>query len=245
MNRAPGTAISALSALLAELESQQKALICRLQLIHKQLTAETATEELLKTLAQYINQANHLQRRMMLIHSRVGDLKRRAERLKQHRATQSQEFAQMMQQERMRVVPTASVVQQSPKPVDILPSQHRQQTASLPASPLAEKDTSIFDSGRQSVMSLLSPLRISSSLGGTQSIEGSGSSNDTDGLSQAQRPASPARSMLSRPSTPLTVRPASPAPSTSSALQSTTTTNTPIATVKRKGKRRVRVPKIE
>ncbi|KAI9477586.1 hypothetical protein LPJ78_000039 [Coemansia sp. RSA 989] len=240
MNRTAGTAITALSALLAEIEGQQLALISRLQLLRKQLATEANTEELLTTLSNYVNQANHLQRRMELIHSRVGDLKRRAERLKQHRATQSQEFAQKMRQERMRDVPTAPVVQHSPKPVDIVPLQ-RQQTASLPTSPAAERDASIFDSGRQSVMSLLSPLRISSSLGGAQST--SGSLNDADGSVQTQRPVSPAHS-LSRSSTPQAARPASPAPSANSALEFTSASS-PIATVKRKGKRRVRVPKIE
>ncbi|KAJ2450702.1 hypothetical protein EV183_004108 [Coemansia sp. RSA 2336] len=240
MNSTPGTAITALCALLAGLEGQQAALISRLQLLRKQLVAEADAEELLATFSSYVDQANHLQRRMVLIHSRVGDLKRRAERLKQHRATQSQEFAQKMRQERMREVPTAPVVQQSPKPVDIVPLQ-RQQTASLPASPAAERDASIFSSGRQSVMSLLSPLRISSSLGGTQST--SGSLNDADGPAQMQRPASPARSM-SRSSTPQAARSGSPAPSMNS-VSEFPSTSTPIATIKRKGKRRVRVPKIE
>ncbi|KAJ2389868.1 hypothetical protein H4S02_002157 [Coemansia sp. RSA 2611] len=239
MDSAPGAAVTALAAVLGDLEDQQQALVSRLQHLHGQLAGGYVSDELLASLTYYVNQAQYLQRRMTLIHGRVGDLKRRADRLREHRAAQSQQVAEWMRQEQSRVVPAAAIAttalspsQSSDDAAPMLPAQ----PTSLPASPVVGREEP--ESVRQSVLSFFSPLRISSSLGGGWSRE----SEADHGQAAALRSESPAQSLRSNASQPAAAAPGSPALSTASTLDSAAV---PIATVKRKGKRRVRVPKIE
>ncbi|KAJ2804476.1 hypothetical protein H4R20_002492 [Coemansia guatemalensis] len=275
MSSAPGVAaVAALTAALTELETQQRGLIMRLRHIYTQLSSEdnsTPEDELLPTLTYYINQASYIQRRMVLIHGRVGDLKRRSERLKEHRAKQSKEVAEWIQQERARVVPAASVtssavaasepaeletMEQFPTAAVAVPLRSRmtddtsppqQQLArSMPISPLLSgKDLH----RPQSVLSSPSPLRVSTNAASIQALTSTGAERTTGGqhLYTTQNAGSPATSIGSRAGTPLPA-PNSPALSTTSTLDSPLVAHrptTPIAMVKRKGKRRVRVPKIE
>ncbi|KAJ1933406.1 hypothetical protein GGF37_006741 [Kickxella alabastrina] len=97
-----------LAASLTALSEHQNQLITGLQTIHAQLSQDDhPTAELLPTLTAYITQASTLQRKMMLIHARSKDLRRRAERLKQHRAAQDMQVAEWMMRERAREVPEA------------------------------------------------------------------------------------------------------------------------------------------
>ncbi|KAJ2162065.1 hypothetical protein GGF46_000940 [Coemansia sp. RSA 552] len=212
-------AVSALMALLGDLEAQQQALVSRLQCIHEQLASgasEIDDEELATTLTYYIGQASHIKRRMVLVRGRVGDLKRRSDRLREHRASQNQQVAEWAHQERSRVVPAAAV------------AGPRSQT---PDITLEGGDAAKSDSDRRSVLSLLSPLRVSTSLGG-RTLEGGDVGGSGQGAAQSVGG--------SRPATPMQVAPSSPALSTVSTLDSTQAPAAPIALVKRKGKRRVR-----
>ncbi|KAJ2492227.1 hypothetical protein GGI11_009091, partial [Coemansia sp. RSA 2049] len=113
---ASGALVPALAAALALLETQQQQIITRLRHIRTQLSQEDKgeQEELLTTLTHYINQANGTQRRMVLIHGRMKDLKRRSERLREHHAKHNQDMANWMKQEQTRKVPEA-VVALAPK----------------------------------------------------------------------------------------------------------------------------------
>ncbi|KAJ2823125.1 hypothetical protein IWW50_003915 [Coemansia erecta] len=226
MDSAPGAAVTALAAVLAELEDQQHVLLGRLRHAREELAKGGPSDELLATLSYYVNQAKHIQRRMALVRGRCGDLRRRADRLREHRAEQSQQVAEWTRQERVRVVPEA-LYSSSSNNRALMDAQ----PASQPASPQLECGA------EKGVLSFLSPLRISTSLGGWASE------------SEADRrvgQGSPASSVRSRAATPQPAVPGSPALSTASTLDSTMVVGSvPIATVKRKGKRRVRVPKIE
>ncbi|KAJ2083847.1 hypothetical protein H4R24_000499 [Coemansia sp. RSA 988] len=274
MSSAPGVAaVAALTAALTELEAQQRGLIMRLRHIYTQLSSEdnsTPEDELLPTLTYYINQASYIQRRMVLIHGRVGDLKRRSERLKEHRAKQSKEVAEWMRQERTRVVPAASIntntvtasepaevetTEKLPFAAVAIPLRSRMTDATSPPQQLARSmPVSPLLSGKdlhrpQSVLSSPSPLRVSTHATSIPAPTASDVERTTSGqhLYKAQHPDSPAISIGSRAATPLPA-PNSPALSTTSTLDSSLVAHgptAPIAIVKRKGKRRVRVPKIE
>ncbi|KAJ2506723.1 hypothetical protein IWW47_001446, partial [Coemansia sp. RSA 2052] len=102
--------VPAVAESLDALEAHQQTLLEQLRAIHTQLSLGAKGEgddELLPTLTFYINQAGHVQRKMMLIHGRVSDMKRRAERLRAHRAKQDRKVAEWMAQERARQVPAA------------------------------------------------------------------------------------------------------------------------------------------
>ncbi|PIA16900.1 hypothetical protein COEREDRAFT_8047 [Coemansia reversa NRRL 1564] len=274
MNSPPGVAaVATLTATLTELETQQRSLITRLRHIYTQLSSEDNSkpeEELLTTLTYYINQASYIQRRMILIHGRVGDLKRRSERLKEHRAKQSKQVAEWMKQERERLVPaafiTSSAVDTSESPESAtteklstatvaVPLSSRVTDARLPSQQFARSmPVTPLLSGKdlhrpQSVLSSPSPLRVSTHATSIPAI----ASDDVELTTSqqhfytAQHPGSPATSVGSRAATPLPA-PSSPTPSTTSTLDSALVahgSSAPIAMVKRKGKRRVRLPKIE
>ncbi|KAJ2496662.1 hypothetical protein GGH96_005672 [Coemansia sp. RSA 1972] len=196
------TALTALMLTLGELEAQQHELLKRLRHIHDSLCSNSPNDELHTTFTYYTNQAKYIRRRMTLVRGRVGDLKRRADRLKAHWMEQSQQMAEWMHEERAREVPEAVV------------------SASLP-------EPSLVEHGLESGQAFQSPLRISNSMGGrTMDTE--------DGFGS---------SAPSRPETPQSM-------AHGLALSTATTVDSPsaqvpIATVKRKGKRRVRVPTIE
>ncbi|KAJ2741455.1 hypothetical protein GGI20_005178 [Coemansia sp. BCRC 34301] len=100
--------VPAVAESLDALEAHQQILLGQLRAIHTRLSLGAEDEdELLPTLTYYINQASYVQRKIMLIHGRVSDMKRRAERLKAHRAKQDQSVAEWMAQERARQVPVA------------------------------------------------------------------------------------------------------------------------------------------
>ncbi|KAJ1942170.1 hypothetical protein EC988_006566, partial [Linderina pennispora] len=100
--------IPALASTLSGLEQYQQELIKRLHSLKLQIQNGDTSEDLVSTLTFYIHQAGHLQRRMMLIHGRVQDLKRRSDRLRLHRAKQDQQVADWRDQEKMRSVPAAA-----------------------------------------------------------------------------------------------------------------------------------------
>ncbi|KAJ1778134.1 hypothetical protein GGH19_002754 [Coemansia sp. RSA 1807] len=198
------TALTALTLTLGELEAQQHELLARLRHIHESLCSNSPNDELLTTFTHYTNQAKYIRRRMTLVRGRVGDLKRRADRLKAHWAEQSQQMAEWMHEERAREVPEAVV------------------SASLPEPSFMERA-----SGLESGQAFQSPLRISNSMGGRTDTE------DGLGSSAPSRPDTPQSTAHGR------------ALSTATTLDSPSAAPVSIATVKRKGKRRVRVPTIE
>ncbi|KAJ2897527.1 hypothetical protein IWW38_001690 [Coemansia aciculifera] len=182
--------VPAVAESLDALEAHQYILIERLKAIRTQLSlGEEAEDELLPTLTFYINQASYVQRKMMLIHGRVGDMKRRADRLKAHRAKQDEAVAEWMAQERALQVPAAR------------------------ASPALAQAESASGRGGDDELELPSP---SSSL---VSKVGLGIENQSAELANS--------------------RPASVAATDSDAA------SVPVATIKRKGKRRVRMTTIE
>ncbi|KAJ2667324.1 hypothetical protein IW148_000019 [Coemansia sp. RSA 1199] len=192
------TALTALTSMLGELEAQQHELLFRLRHIHKSLCSNSPNDELVTTFTYYTNQAKYIRRRMTLVRGRVGDLKRRADRLKAHWTEQSKQMAEWIHEERVREVPEAVVT---------LPDVFTERAS-------------------ESGQAFQSPLRISNSMGRSMDT-----SADGLGSSVPSRPATP-QSMADglALSTATTIEPSAPVP---------------IATVKRKGKRRVRVPTIE
>ncbi|KAJ2802825.1 hypothetical protein H4S07_004603, partial [Coemansia furcata] len=91
MSAPPTSLVPALVESLEALEAHQQMLLSGLRAIHAQLSqGDEAEDELIPTLTFYISQANLVQRKMMLIQARVSDMKRRADRLKAHRAKQDQ-----------------------------------------------------------------------------------------------------------------------------------------------------------
>ncbi|KAJ1928030.1 hypothetical protein FBU59_007163, partial [Linderina macrospora] len=102
MSEGSAALIPALASTLSGLEQYQQELIRRLRSLKHQIQSGDTSEDLVSTLTFYIHQAGHLQRRMMLIHGRVQDLKRRSDRLKLHRAKQDQQVADWLNQEKTR-----------------------------------------------------------------------------------------------------------------------------------------------
>ncbi|KAJ2333711.1 hypothetical protein GGI00_002193 [Coemansia sp. RSA 2681] len=206
--------VPAVAESLDALEAHQQTLLEQLRAIHTQLSLGAKGEdddELLPTLTFYINQAGHVQRKMMLIHGRVSDMKRRAERLRAHRAKQDRKVAEWMAQERARQVPAA---QASPALM--------QGRAFSPAS------------GHESA---------SPDARGDQASSRSVHDADEPGAAVLeQRPASLAATTglgIEGPNAESAgSRPATPATSAGDAAL-------PVATIKRKGKRRVRMTTIE
>ncbi|KAJ2395429.1 hypothetical protein GGI23_004304 [Coemansia sp. RSA 2559] len=261
-NPATNALVPALAASLSLLEAQQQQIIARLRVIYTQLSGgdkgrHGGEEELLTTLTHYINQANAIQRRMMLIHSRMGDLKRRSERLREHHSKQHQEMTSWMEQEQSRQVPEAAIALAPKNKMMLSPSiaaeQNRQGiqssvSSSLPALPFLDrfKLAGTTRSARSSPPPPQSAGLFDTALERATSVEGRNRSNSnnssgaTDPLGISNVPATP---MLSQ----VQVQSSSPTPSKASTVDSVArpSDSVPIATVKRKGKRRVRVPTIE
>ncbi|KAJ2481497.1 hypothetical protein IWW56_001718 [Coemansia sp. RSA 2131] len=184
--------------MLGELEAQQHELLFRLRRIHESLCSNSPNDELVTTFTYYTNQAKYIRRRMTLVRGRVGDLKRRADRLKAHWTEQSKQMAEWIHEERVREVPEAVVT---------LPDVFMERAS---------------ESGQAFQL----PLRISNSMGRSMDT-----SADGLGSSVPSRPATPQLMTHGLAlSTATMIEPSAPVP---------------IATVKRKGKRRVRVPTIE
>ncbi|KAJ1801400.1 hypothetical protein LPJ59_000327 [Coemansia sp. RSA 2399] len=258
-NSATNALVPALAASLSLLEAQQQQIIARLRVIYTQLSAgdkcgQDGEEELLTTLTYYINQANAIQRRMMLIHGRMGDLKRRSERLREHHSKQHREMTSWMEQEQSRQVPEAAVALAPKSKMMFSPSitaeqnKHGMQSSSLPVSPFLDrfKLAATTRSARSSPPPSQSAGLFDAALERTTSVEGrnrsnSNSSSTINPLRLVNVPATPP--MLSQAQ----VRSSSPTPSIASTVDSAArpSDSVPIATVKRKGKRRVRVPTIE
>lgn len=101
--------VSVLTQTLDALETQQHGILQKLKDTHEKLStsADEPTDEMLDTLRHYINQAGNSRRRMVQIQERVSDLKRRADRLQQHKAKQDKQMAEWMAQERTQHVPIA------------------------------------------------------------------------------------------------------------------------------------------
>ncbi|KAJ2657137.1 hypothetical protein IWW48_004678 [Coemansia sp. RSA 1200] len=246
---ASGALVPALAAALALLETQQQQIITRLRHIHTQLSQEGKgeQEELLTTLTHYINQANGTQRRMVLIHRRMKDLKRRSERLREHHAKHNQDMANWMKQEQTRKVPEA-VVALAPKSQMIFgPSVAAEKSgqgmsSSLPASLVLDKVR--MSAPPRSACSSPPPSQPAVLPNGLLERSGSsvdGNKDDSSNLTGTSVPM-PAHSLQ-----PQSGRPSSPSPSVASTVDSVVrpSDSMPIAMVKRKGKRRVRVPTIE
>ncbi|KAJ2762263.1 hypothetical protein H4S06_000755 [Coemansia sp. BCRC 34490] len=235
---ASGALVPALAAALALLETQQQQIITRLRHIHTQLSQEDKgeQEELLTTLTHYINQANGTQRRMVLIHGRMKDLKRRSKRLREHHAKHNQDMANWMKQEQTRKVPEA-VVALAPKsqmvfgPRVAAEQSGQGMSSSLPASLFLDR-----------VRMSAPPRSACSSPPPSQpAILPDGNKDDSPNLAGTSMPA-PTHSLQ-----PQSGRPSSPSPSVASTVDSVVrpSDSMAIVTVKRKGKRRVRVPTIE
>ncbi|KAJ2087478.1 hypothetical protein IW138_004938 [Coemansia sp. RSA 986] len=252
-NSASSALAPALSASLSLLEIQQQQIIARLRAIYTQLSQGDKCEqgELLPTLTYYINQANSIQRRMMLIHSRMGDLKRRSERLRAHHAKQNQDMTHWVEQEQSRQVPEAIVALVPKNQMMFSPSIAAEQneqgisSSSLPVSPFVDriKVAATTRSARSSPPPLHSASLFDASLERTGSLGGRDRSNSSSSSTNPLKivnAATPA-------SLQAQVRSSSPTPSVASTVDSIArpSDSVPIAMVKRKGKRRVRVPTIE
>ncbi|KAI9499777.1 hypothetical protein GGI25_005105 [Coemansia spiralis] len=230
--------VPALAASLVTLEAQQEKLIAQLRDIHSRLSQGNGNEdELVPTLTYYINQANSIQRRMMLIHGRVSDLKRRLERLKEHRAKQGQQVAEWMAQEQSKQIPEAVVALAPKSNMLFSPSVNAEQSqgmsSSLPASPFLDKVKATMTRSARS-----SPPPACES----GSLANAGAAGEPGSSSNGSDPLGISSNGLSIP-----IKSASPTPSIASTMDSVARPKEPvqIATVKRKGKRRVRVPTIE
>ncbi|KAJ2484995.1 hypothetical protein EV174_002025 [Coemansia sp. RSA 2320] len=177
---------------------------------------------------------------MTLIYARVGDMKRRSHRLKDHRAKQDQRIAEWMDQERTRLVPAASASLALAQSLVPGSTAIRQDTASVP--PLSLSASGVDDVATpRSVPSLRRmPSALASRYGDL--------ADDGPGIAVLELPASVPSVALAMgeavdrsSSSPGTheVQDAAPPPAArmSDAVH-------PVA-IKRKGKRRVRMPTIE
>ncbi|KAJ2863871.1 hypothetical protein GGH94_003321 [Coemansia aciculifera] len=259
MSAPPASLVPALAESLDALESHQQILLGGLKAIHAQLSqGDEVEDELLPTLTFYISQANLVQRKMMLIQARVSDMKRRADRLKAHRAKQDQMVAEWMAQERARPVPAA---QASPALAQVraLGPVSRYDSTSLPPSPMPDSGEQV---GSRSVPVLRSlPEGLAGRRAESEGIEPGiavlelpasvsavlTASSVSSGLGIESPPRRLATSVTSRPATPVAIAAAAAAtvadmdPRNASSPDSVLT----VTTIKRKGKRRVRVPTIE
>ncbi|KAJ2711850.1 hypothetical protein H4R19_003051 [Coemansia spiralis] len=218
MSGSPGTAVAALSAVLAELGAQQQVLVARLQALRAELASGGAShdgdEELLTTLTYYINQTSFIRRRMVLLQGRVSDLKRRSLRLGEHRAQQSRQVAEWVSQERERVVPAASVAAPNQLLSPLLPLQ----AATARSSPLPLVDREADCRPR----SVPTPSGLAGGIpAGALAASGLGVLLPQAAAARSAAPPSPTPSVASVP--------AMPAPDAVA----------PIAVVKRKARRRV------
>ncbi|KAJ2489550.1 hypothetical protein IWW37_003896 [Coemansia sp. RSA 2050] len=256
MSTPPVSLVPVLAESLDALESHQRMLIERLKAIHTRLLqGDEPEDELVPTLTFYISQAGLVQRKMVLLRARVGDMKRRADRLKAHRAKQDQMVAEWMAQERQRQVPAA---QASPALAQLraLGSMSRHDTASLPPSPMP--DSSEQDGPRSMPAMRSLPEGLASRC--------TDDDDDDDGLGiavlelPALMPSALTASSMDRGSSglgietiPRSLTPRSAAPAgvaTAAAAVDSSHASSPdsalaVTTIKRKGKRRVRVPTIE
>ncbi|KAJ2661629.1 hypothetical protein GGH99_006935 [Coemansia sp. RSA 1285] len=173
---------------------------------------------------------------MVLIHGRMKDLKRRSERLREHHAKHNQDMANWMKQEQTRKVPEA-VVALAPKsqmvfgPRVAAEQSGQGMSSSLPAS-------LFLDMVRMSAP----PRSACSSPPPSQTaVLPDGNKGDSPNLAGTSVPA-PTHLLQPQPG-----RPSSPSPSVASTVDSVVrpSDSMSIVTVKRKGKRRVRVPTIE
>ncbi|KAJ1965139.1 hypothetical protein GGI12_000984 [Dipsacomyces acuminosporus] len=219
--------VSALAASLSALEVHQQALVSKLEAIHAQLVQGEQDDDLLPTLTYYINQARFVQRRMMLIHSRVRDLKRRSDRLKEHRAKQDKQVADWAEQERSRIVPAAAVAAAAPAAPAAAPS---------PVPGVNRKAKSSNDDDAPGVAILDLPPNL---LGVPV----------PDTPKSTSQPAAAASSDVDRPTKLQPSAGANPSTPESNSARAANAPSPPgvaqIASIKRKGKRRVRVPTID
>ncbi|KAJ1647517.1 hypothetical protein J3B02_004339 [Coemansia erecta] len=256
-----------LVASLDALEEHQQLLISRLQAIYVQLEkGDGYNDELLPTLTYYINQASYIQRRMLLIHARANDLKRRSERLREHREKQDRQVAEWMAREQQKMVPAAvpagsdsseSLCSRSVAGSLRNMDSHEGSSVSLPSSPVP-KSVSRFGTPQpmQKSSSLRSPLgpepqgnAISRSFSGIQAVDIIGKRLQGLGI---QALGSSIGFTSTNPSD-ITTRPGSstPQPESNSLPSQPIAVDVPVpaaptvATIKRTGKRKVRVPKIE
>ncbi|KAJ2013045.1 hypothetical protein H4218_002538 [Coemansia sp. IMI 209128] len=248
MSAPPVSLVPVLAESLDALESHQRVLIERLKAVHARLLqGDEPEDELVPTLTFYINQAGLVQRKMVLLQARVGDMKRRADRLKAHRAKQDQMVAEWMAQERQRQVPEA---QASPALAQVraLGSMSRHDTASLPPSPMPDSSE---QGGPQSMPVVRS---LPEGLAGEYA-------EDEPGIAVLELPASVSSALsgqgssglgiesLPRSSTPQSAAPAAIAAAAGAGVDSSHASSPDsamaVTTIKRKGKRRVRVPTIE
>ncbi|KAJ1909967.1 hypothetical protein GGI03_003351 [Coemansia sp. RSA 2337] len=260
MSAPPASLVPALAESLDALESHQQILLGGLRAIHTRLSQGDGVEdELLPTLTFYINQANLVQRKMMLIQARVSDMKRRADRLKAHRAKQDQMVAEWMAQERARPVPAA---QASPALAQVraLGPMSRHDSTSLPPSPMPDSGEQV---GSRSVPVLRS---LPESLAGRRaesegiepgiavlelppSVSAVLTTGSVDRGSSGLGIESPSRrlatSVISRPVTPVAIATTAAVAGMDPSNTSSADSVLAVTTIKRKGKRRVRVPTIE
>ncbi|KAJ1883047.1 hypothetical protein H4R99_001110 [Coemansia sp. RSA 1722] len=257
------TLVPTLAASLDAVEEHQQLLISRLRALYAQLAqGDGHNDELLHTLTYYISQASYVQRRMLLIHARTNDLKRRSERLREHRAKQDRQVAEWTARERQRMVPSAVAASIQGLPLSRSQSaagslnnteSHEGSSVSLPSSPVP-KSVSRFSTPqpmpKSSLKNSLSPeaqeTRVSRSYSGIQAVDMIGkrlqglgiqalgasmgfSSASSLAVDNAKSDPSTPQPELSAPSPPHTDAPTIPQ----------------MATIKRTGKRKVRVPKIE
>ncbi|KAJ2557694.1 hypothetical protein EV175_001191 [Coemansia sp. RSA 1933] len=247
--------VPALAASLSLLEAQQQQIIARLRVIQTSLSEGDKcgqNEELLPTLTYYVNQANSIQRRMMLIHSRMGDLKRRSERLRSHHSKQNQEMTSWMEQEQSRSVPEAVVALAAPKaqmlfsPSIAAEQKEQGMSSSLPASPFLDrfKVAATTRSARSSPPPQSDPAGLLFDASPEYATSSANSRSRTNSTSNPLRLVNVATSPVHSQEH---VRSSSPTPSIASTVDSVArpSGSVPIAMVKRKGKRRVRVPTIE
>ncbi|KAJ2060850.1 hypothetical protein GGI17_003468 [Coemansia sp. S146] len=262
MSAPPASLVPALAESLDTLESHQQILLTGLKAVHAQLSqGDEVEDELLPTLTFYINQANLVQRKMMLIQARVSDMKRRADRLKAHRAKQDQMVAEWMAQERARPVPAAQASSALAQ-VRALGPVSRHDSTSLPPSPMPDSGEQVGSrsvpvlrslpeglAGRRAESEGIEPGIAVLELPASVSAVLTASSVDrvSSGLGIESPPHRLATSVTSRPTTPVAI--AATAAATAADMDSRNASSPDsvltVTTIKRKGKRRVRVPTIE
>ncbi|KAJ1725718.1 hypothetical protein LPJ53_000197 [Coemansia erecta] len=263
--------VPTLAASLSALEEHQQALIERLRTIYTELAkGDGFDEELLSTLTYYTNQASKIQRRMMLIYARASDLKRRSERLREHRATQDKQTAEWMAEERSRQVPQAvpaysnSLPSRSQTPsisgatgdaasdiAQTAAGSSRIESLSLPSSPVP-KSVSRFStpqtipkSSLQRSVNIEYDNAAPHSYSGVSAIDAVG--RRLRGLGIQAFGSSTDLSLPTDEHASLASRSSTPQPESSAAASSYPEPSLipQLTTIKRSGKRKVRIPKIE
>ncbi|KAJ2379431.1 hypothetical protein GGI05_006602 [Coemansia sp. RSA 2603] len=190
---------------------------------------------------------------MMLIYARVGDLKRRSERLREHRATQDKQLADWMAEERSRQIPqalpaydnTATILNQTSA------DSSRTESVSLPSSPVP-KSVSRFstpqpipNSSLQRSLKLEPDNTAPHSYSGVSAIDAVG--RRLRGLGIQAFGSATDLSLPADENTGTASRSSTPQPEGTAAASSYPEPPLipQLTTIKRTGKRKVRIPKIE